>query len=279
MKAQPAILTVFLLTCIGTPSAAQVLSGRVLESSSGRPVGDALVSLVASSRVVSTVESDVVGRFRLQAPAPGWYSLRVQRIGYAPVSTDSVTVAAGENVDVVLRLWVSAVALTPLIVERRAPDRARSQLERRIETGRQMGLGWFITREALDSIGSRSVTGILLRVPRVSVAVDSLNRTWPITQSQGGCRPTLYLNGARMAFAAGQALDDVLVPGDLEAIEVYRTRNELPHEFAGIDQCAAIVFWTRFGGSDATGPWRYIAMAGAVFGLIGFLLVQWTISP
>jgi hypothetical protein len=195
------------------------------------------------------------------------------------VSTDSLAVAAGENVDVIIRLWVSAVPLTPLVVERRAADRARSQFERRVDTGRQMGLGWFITKEALDSIGSRSVTGILLRVPRVSVAVDSSNKAWPITQSQGGCRPTQYLNGARMAFPAGQALDDLLVPGDLEAIEVYRTRNELPLEFTGIDQCAAIVFWTRFGGSDATGSWRYVAMAGAFFGLIGFLLVQWTIRP
>lgn len=279
MKAHPGILTVVLLTCIWTPSAAQVLSGRVLESSSGRPVGDALVSLVASSGVVSTVESDAVGRFRLQVPAPGWYSLRVQRIGYAPVSTDSLAIAAGENVDVVIRLWLSAVPLTPLVVERRAADRTRSQVERRIETGRQTGLGWFITKEALDSTSSRSVTGILLRVPRVSVAVDSLNKTWPITQSQGGCRPTLYLNGARMAFPAGQALDDLLVPGDLEAIEVYRTRNELPPEFAGIDQCAAIVFWTRLGGPDATGTWRYVTMAGAFFGLIGFFLGRLAIRP
>lgn len=277
MKAHPAILTVFLFTSVWTPSAAQVLSGRVLESSSGRPVGDALVSLVASGRVVSMVESDVMGRFRLQAAAPGRYSLRVHRIGYESVSTESLAVAAGENVDVVLRLWVSAVPLTPLVVERRAADPARTELERRVENGRQTGLGWFITREALDSVSSRSVTGILIRVPRVSVAVDSFNKTWPITQ--GGCRPTLYLNGARMTFPAGQALDDVLASGDLEAIEVYRTRNELPHEFAGIDHCAAIVFWTRFGGSDATGAWRYIAVAGGFFGLIGVLLLQWTISP
>jgi hypothetical protein len=279
MKAHVAILTVFLFTSIWTPSAAQVLSGRVLESSSGRPVGDALVSLVAGSRVVSTVESDVMGRFRLQAPASGSYSLRVHRIGYAPVSTESLAVAAGENVEVVIRLWVSAVPLTPLVVERRAADRARTQLERRIETGRQTGLGVFITREALDSVSSRSVTGILMRVPRMSVAVDSFDKTWPITQSQGGCRPTLYLNGARMTFPPGQALDDVLIPGDLEAIEVYRTRNEVPLEFAGIDHCAAIVFWTRLGGSDKTETWRHIAVVGSLFGLIGFFLIQWTISP
>jgi hypothetical protein len=75
-----------------------------------------------------------------------------------------------------------------------------------------------------------------------------------------------------MAFATGQAIDDVLVPGELEAIEVYRTRSELPREFAGIDQCGAIVFWTRFGGYDRSGTVHIVAAAAGLLGMLAFLI-------
>ncbi|HUF67236.1 MAG TPA: carboxypeptidase-like regulatory domain-containing protein [Longimicrobiales bacterium] len=274
MRTHSIMVAVVLLTSVSAPSPAQVISGRLFERDSNRPVNAAWVSLVGRGRILHAAESDAEGRFRLLVAAPGWYSLRVERLGYALVSTDTFAIGAGESAELSIPLSVAAVPLTPVIVDRRTTVQARSELDTRIETARRTGLGRFVTREALDSVSSRSVTGVLVHVPLVGLARDAFNKPWPITQSQGNCRPTLYLNGARMTFGPGQSIDDVLHPSELEAIEIYRNRTELPREFAGIDQCAAIVFWTRMGESTSSSSWRFLAATLAVVGMVMFFLVR-----
>jgi hypothetical protein len=193
-------------------------------------------------------------------PRAGWYSLRVERIGYASASSDTLPVGARENVEVTIRLSVSAVRLEPLlVVERRMEIRPRSEFERRVESGRKSGLGVFIAREALDSTSAQSVTAMLARV--------ALLGDGPVSFSQGGCTPTLYLNGARFAFTTRESIDDLIQPGTLEGIEIYRNRTELPREFAGIGHCAAIFFWTRAGEPRRGAAWRLLVAGGALLGL------------
>jgi hypothetical protein len=46
------------------------------------------------------------------------------------------------------------------------------------------------------------------------------------------------------------ALDDVVLPEDVQAVEVYRRGTEVPARFGGMStetQCGAIVVWTRRG--------------------------------
>jgi len=244
---------------------AQVITGRVLEVGSGRPLPSASVTLVAGRRSLLTTESDSAGNFRVPLPRAGWYSLRVERFGYGSASSDSLEVGARENVEVAIRLSVSALRLEPLlVVESRREIRPRSEFERRFDVGRRSGLGVFITREALDSTSSPSVTGVLARVPLIGIRHDQV----PTSLSQGTCTPTLYLNGARFQLAPGETIDDMILPSTLEGIEVYRNRTELPREFAGIGHCAAIVFWTRRGDPGRRASWRLLAAGGAVLGLL-----------
>jgi hypothetical protein len=214
-----------------------------------------------------STESNSTGNFRVAVPRAGWYSLRVERFGYASASSDTLKIGARENVEVSIRLSVTAIRLEPLlVVERRRESRPRSEFERRSESGRRSGLGVFITREALESTSSPSVTGVLARVPLLGLRGDVA----PISFSQGGCTPTLYLNGAR--FQLGRAtLDDLILPGTLEGIEIYRNRTEMPREFVGIGHCGAIVFWTRMGEPGEPGgraSWRWLAAGGALLGVV-----------
>ncbi|HWZ28573.1 MAG TPA: carboxypeptidase-like regulatory domain-containing protein [Gemmatimonadales bacterium] len=66
--------------------AAQAISGRVVSAGPPEaPVRGALVLLRDSTRrTVTRDATDADGRFQVTAPAPGTYSLRVLRIGYAP---------------------------------------------------------------------------------------------------------------------------------------------------------------------------------------------------
>jgi hypothetical protein len=63
-----------------------------------RPVLGALVILeTPDGRRVRSVLTDGDGRFRLPAPAPGTYRLRVERLGYRAVLTGAFPLAAGER--------------------------------------------------------------------------------------------------------------------------------------------------------------------------------------
>jgi hypothetical protein len=128
-------------------------------------------------------------------------------------------------------------------------------------------LGVFITRAALDSTTAQSVTALLARVPL-------LGGDGVLSLSRGGCTPTLYLNGARFQLASGETIDDLILPRTLDGVEIYRHRTELPPEFAGIDRCAAIVFWTRTGDPGRRAGWRFVAAGGAVLGLLLLFLTR-----
>jgi hypothetical protein len=255
----------------GTPVnlPAQVITGRVLELGSDRPVPAVSVTVVAAGRSLFGTEADSVGSFRVAVPGAGWYSLRVGRIGYASVTSDSLEVGPREDVEVTIRLSVEAFRLEPLlVVERREEVRPRSELERRLESGRRSGLGVFITREALDSTTAQTVTALLSRMPFLRLGRDDL----PITISRGGCTPTLYLNGAR--FQLAERLDEFIQPGTLEAVEIYRNESELPREFAGIGHCGAIVFWTRVGEPRRGAAWRFLLAGGALLGMALFFIAN-----
>lgn len=253
----------------GTPVnlLAQVITGRVLEWGSDRPVPAVSVTLVAADRSLFVTEADSLGSFRVAVPGAGWYRLRLGRIGYASVTSDSLEVGPGEGLEVTVRLSVAAVPLEPLlVVERRDEVRPRSELERRLESGRRTGLGVFITREELDSTTAQTVTALLARMPFLRLG------DLPITISRGGCRPTLYLNGAR--FQLIERLDELIQPGTLEAVEIYRHESELPREFAGIGHCGAIVFWTRVGDPSRGGAWRFLLGGGALLGIALFFVAN-----
>jgi hypothetical protein len=264
------VLTIASLLCTPAGLLAQMITGRVLESGSGRPIPAASVTLVEGSRSLLSTETDSAGNFRLAVPRAGWYSLRVERLGYASASSDTLEVGAREDVEVAIRLSVTAVRLEPLlVVERRREVRPRSEFERRFETGRRSGLGVFITREALDSTTALSVTALLSRVPLLGAGGPAA-----MSLSQGGCIPTLYLNGARFQLGPGETIDDMIQPGTLEGIEIYRNRTELPREFAGIGHCAAIIFWTRVGDPGRRASWRLFAAGGALLGLLVVFLTN-----
>jgi hypothetical protein len=258
------------IACLtGTPASlvAQIITGRVLELSSDRPVPSASVTLLAGGRSLLSAESDSVGNFRMAVPRTGWYSLRVERIGYASASSDTLEVGDRETVEVTIRLSVTAVRLEPLlVVERRREIRTRSEFERRSESGRRSGRGVFITREELDSTTAQSVTALLGRAPLLGAG--------PVSFSQGGCTPTLYLNGARFQFTSGESIDDLIQPSTLEGIEIYRNRTELPRELAGIGHCGAIVFWTRIAEPNRGAPWRLLVGGGALLGFAVLFIIN-----
>jgi hypothetical protein len=104
-------LTIGCMAIAPAGTQAQVITGRVIEVDSDRPIAAALITLVEDERSLWSAESDSAGHFSVAVPRGGRYRLRVERLGYATAISDAVDISDRESVDVVLRLSVTAVRL------------------------------------------------------------------------------------------------------------------------------------------------------------------------
>jgi hypothetical protein len=96
-------LTLLALSAVPRPAGAQQgegVLGSVTAGDTQKPIEGAMVLLLdEAGRRVNGVLSATNGWFRVAAPGPGRYRLRVERIGYLSTDTDLFDVAAGATVE------------------------------------------------------------------------------------------------------------------------------------------------------------------------------------
>lgn len=144
-----ALLAIFLLAHTHSVAGQEpaVVRGTVIDDMTDRPVSGVAVTLEAADGArLDHVFTTEAGHFLLSARRPGALRLRASRIGYEDVVTPPYRVAAGDSVQVILRLNVKAALMPPLevLVHRRAEDPRLAEFVYRKERG--MG-GIFIDRE------------------------------------------------------------------------------------------------------------------------------------
>lgn len=118
---------VALAMCVsGAGAAAQTpVLGVVRDEASGQPVETAFVALLgAGGEVVTATLTTPAGAFRLGAPAPGEYRVRVERIGYRTTVSDPFSVVAGAELPF-LALAVPEEALSLEGIEVEGASRCR----------------------------------------------------------------------------------------------------------------------------------------------------------
>lgn len=128
------------------PAAAQLIRGQFVEEGSGAPVVGGFISLVdaAGARVGSGL-SAASGRFFVEAPGPGDYLLRGERIGFSSVE-QGVVVRPGEALDVILRAPTRAIQLQGIVASADRRCRVRPQ------AGAAAAVLWDEARKALDVV-------------------------------------------------------------------------------------------------------------------------------
>lgn len=105
---------------------AQTVRGAVADAGD-QPVPGVVVMLVDStSRVAARALSDQRGEFRLTADGPGTYRLRTLRIGYRPITSEPLVLAAGGEVTRRIVLSSVPVALDGIRIVDRSECRAFS---------------------------------------------------------------------------------------------------------------------------------------------------------
>lgn len=235
---------------------AQSIGGRVLEDLSDHPVPAASVELLPAGgrTAVWRAISDEAGTFSLDAPKPGRYRLRVEALGYATVTTPEFDLLEkADTLQVEVLVAVEAVPLAPLVVvSRRTGVESSVRLvavgyfDRRATWGSEgMGFGHFIERDELRRSNPRYLSDVLRSVPGVRIEGGGGRRQVitlrTITSDQGRCIPPVFINGA--PFATGADANEVVVPADVIAVEVYPGMTA-PPQFNRGQACGAIVVWT-----------------------------------
>ena len=140
-----AVATALTAVALSTaPLRAQIVTGQVVDSMSGVPVGTGFVVLLDSNNLeVARALSAADGRFRLSARAGGVYRLRSERIGYRAFTSEPFELARGQTLDETLRVSAHAIVLSA--VEVRGEDRCNANPDVAEETG----LVWQEIRKAL----------------------------------------------------------------------------------------------------------------------------------
>lgn len=140
-----ALLSACALLSGAAPARAQVVRGEVVEDRTSAPVQGAMVVLLdVDGRTIGRVLTDAGGRFIMRTDRPGLHMLRVERIGYGTVDSDSFDVPVGGTLQRI-GLPVRAVGLEGLTVA----------VERRCELRGQQGAAtarvWDEARKALEA--------------------------------------------------------------------------------------------------------------------------------
>ena len=90
---------VLLALCGGLEAQAQDVTGTVRVSDGRAPLSGAIVILMAPSGTrVTAALTDEAGRYRVRAPSPGTFSLRVDVVGYRSTTTEPFSIASGATV-------------------------------------------------------------------------------------------------------------------------------------------------------------------------------------
>jgi hypothetical protein len=233
------------------------LTGRTLEFTADAAVPHARVELVdASGRRVAVVTSDSSGEFRFDRVRPGEYSIRATAAGFRDVVTPAFAAAAGEPVQILVRMGIDVVPLAPLeVVTRPVQLHANVALAGFLERSmRRMG-GAFIQLEEIEERQPRLISDMLRTVGSFTVfdAAGGRSLGGTIFNNRTQCQPAVFIDN-RLVYAMSRgrggwtAYDWVnsVHWSEVAGIEIYSGVSNVPAQFSGSTAgCGVIAIWTR----------------------------------
>ena len=245
------------------PAAAQELEGRVVDGSTGRPVGLAYVALVTSDRrSIVAVTADDQGIFSVEPPSPGSYWVYASALGYQPVVDGLFEIGEGGAMEVEVRLQPDPVRMDSLRASVERTDRYLRQVG--FYERREGGWGYHLDHEEIRRRAVGTVVDAIRDVPRLFVAEEGAAEVFRghegpfpdiVIRDRGGfCPPHVWLDG-RLVHRGGEAgrrpepdgptmPDEWAHPHEIAAMEIYRGRLEIPARYNLPNTCGVLLIWT-----------------------------------
>jgi hypothetical protein len=234
-----------------------LVTGRVIGEDGGIPVTRALVRVMhPNGRVLQRTETDDSGKFEFTVQRISAMRLNVQRQGYKTTTTPLLRFDHRTYFQLEVRLDTEAVLLAPLEVlawSEMDPSAFLDNFRRRVRSG----LGIYITRSQIEEHRPMHVSDLLRTVPGVQLEATGAGTRPRVTfgrASGSDCATQIFVDGFLVNRGGPGGvndirLDDVVSPGAVEGIEIYRGLSTVPAEFLNADAgCGVIAVWTRRGG-------------------------------
>jgi hypothetical protein len=235
IRIEPSLLLLGLLARVAIAQASAIIG--VVRDSANQPVAGADVVLSPTRRLVRT---DSLGRFAFSLLDAGQYVVRARRLGYIPAEWD-VKLSSGGHVEVQLALGPRITMLDTVYVAGGRPC-ARDSYDGFL-CRQAKGKGTFIDYVDIDTMDINYSAEILRDVGGFTVDVRPTRTGLTRVPSSHHC--TIVVK------------DGVLVPNwsaipeapyMITGVEVYKSRQEIPKEFArytwGKESCWLVAYWT-----------------------------------
>jgi hypothetical protein len=264
-QAGPLVAAVLLLAMAApSPASAQnnaldgTIRGVVLDETTGEPIAGAVVEVLDHvERIRRSAITDEDGRFLLLRVFPGPFWLRATHIAYVRTKTPRWRVESGEVLEVTIRLHRDVVLLAPLEVNASITSVSPVLSGFYGRLNRRMG-GTLFSREEIEARNPARITDLLADLPGLRVQSDgnpsfrivSMASALPgVGGGPNSCPVQIYVDGVRATRSGPVSPDEILAPGSLEGVEIYRGIGTVPPEFLTPEaRCGVIAFWTRRGG-------------------------------
>lgn len=195
-----------------------IVSGNVMDSSTGEPLVGANITLEGTSFGTSSGRG---GQFRISAVSTGSYNLLVSYLGYLPFSTD-VQVTAGETTNLTIELtsqFLEGEEVVFIAAQRSGQARALNQ---------QRTAPNIVNVIASDQIGSfpdPNVAEALQRIPAVAIQRDQGEGRYVTIRGTEPNLNNVTINGERVPSPEGdvrQVAMDVIPSDQLAGIEIHK---------------------------------------------------------
>ena len=253
-----------LLVGAGRVSGQSTIEGHVRSDSTRIGVPFPFVEVAGAKRLV---QGNFSGRYRVEGVPAGRYLLKARAAGFLPVELE-IEVGDADTLELDLLLASDPDHQRPVAVADADNERIQA-----FHARKRRGVGRFIEREELARSGSAPLTAVLRRITGVQVMPlpsPCLGQVLIGSRGLGGgrsnpgqmvcrgsdgsiplpaaCYLAVYLDGARIWEYGEPDPPDLgaIATSDVEAVEVYRGANEVPHGFTGRgSRCGALFLWTR----------------------------------
>lgn len=196
--------------------------------------------------------TDSTGTFEFVFPRRGGVRLHGRGGGYRAATTPTLTFGEDAFFAVEFRLDPEVILLAPLEVVARG-RREGSPVLNGFRDRVALGLGSFILREEIERRRPVYATDLLRSVPGVELISEGTGSRPRIRLARAagrGCDARIFLDGVLMNRTGSPPihLDDLVSPGSIEGIEIYRGLGSIPAEYLNPDtECGVVGVWTRRG--------------------------------
>ena len=262
MRTPPRLFLGLLFTLVAAaPAAGQVrIAGRVLANDTEAPIAGAQITARSTTgRFLRAAQTDENGSFEFIIQRVSAVEIRANHDGYQANTAPTLFFDGHTFFRVEIRLDPDIMLLAPLEVVGRSVDPSPflDDFRQRVRSG----LGTYITRADIDRRRPMYVTDLLRDVPGIQLQTAGSGGR-PIVQmaraAGNTCSTRIFVDGMllnpTMMTPRGPRsdifrIDDIVSPGSVEGIEIYRGLSGMPPEFlTGDAQCGVIAIWTRRGG-------------------------------